>query len=68
MACLYGSFSSRVQGVGFNFVIQFVWPRFLLLLLIVARILGVFGATAAFVVLLFNKNIPLQLELEEITI
>ncbi|GAC1303374.1 MAG: MFS transporter [Ktedonobacteraceae bacterium] len=74
------SFPTRIRGMGSNFVGQFVWLGFLVYSLLAARILGAFGATAAvlfamvgvaaiaFVVLLFNKNIPPRLELEEIAI
>ncbi len=74
------SFPTRIRGMGSNFVGKFVWLSFLVYSLIAAHILGAFGVTAAvlfamvgvavvaFVVLLFNKNIPPRLELEEIAI
>jgi MFS family permease len=74
------SFPTRVRGTGSNFVGQWVWAGFVVYTLAASWILQTLGATAAllvflvgvaavaFVILLFNRNIDPNAELEEIAI
>lgn len=71
-------FPTRARGVGSNFVGQFVWLGVLLWAAAGAGVLTTYGATASMLVtivfiaaislgvLLFNRNVPPDLELEEI--